>query len=686
MPPTIAARAAVQPLDVRDPGVLDALSDAIAILGADLRPRMLLGELGMRGGFSRADLTGRLADWVHQDDYGPIQAALDESRALPGLDVEVRARVRNDLDGWHTMTLAFRNLLDHPDVQGILVRVIDHTVFEREARWKTLVAESPIGICEIEADDTCVFVNHAFERLTGLSAGEALGGGWCAAIHPADLEAMRAQQRHAAQGGDAKPSKVRLTTTEGVMRWVSARWVPLRREDGSLSGFLGTLEDVTERQRLEERLEYDATHDRLTGLGSRALLVEELNAALGRARRSGQGIALLFIDLDGFKRVNDMLGHAAGDELLVHVAERLRGAVRDGDLCVRLGGDEFVVCCPDMDGVTPASTLADRLLATVSDPYDIHGHEVLIGASIGIASARGDDPLSADQLLSNADLATYRAKRLGRGRVELFDEGVRRQLAQGRRIARTVTRLLDEPRLPMLCTPIAQLSTGALMGFDCAVDWERAGLREGDAIEQVVEQAGIARALDVALVRTVVSQLAEWEAHPPGPIIPGLGITLTRSGALSPLFPGLVRDMLQRSNVTPTRCWIGVPEAAVAHDVDAASRGASALGELGLGVALRDFGSAVSSLQQLRTLPTPAITVAGPLVAAVNEAVDDVSGALLGAIVQYARALGRVVVATGVQSASHARRLHELGCDVGSGMAFGPTIRPDEVAEFLGRA
>jgi diguanylate cyclase (GGDEF)-like protein/PAS domain S-box-containing protein len=683
VPPAIAAGAVTPPLDVRDPDLIRALADTVAILGPDFRPRMLVGDIGVGAGFSRADLTTRLADWVNQEDYEPVVAALHRSQGRPGVDIEVRARVRNEVDGWHTMTIAFRNLLDHPEVQGYLVRAIDHTVFQREARWRTLVAESPIGICEVEPGDQCVFVNPAFAGLTGMSAEEALGSGWCRAIHPEDMETMRAQQRRAAEGAETQPSRVRLTTSDGVLRWVSARWVPLHRPDGSLSGFLGTLEDITERQHLEERLEYDATHDRLTGLGSRALLVEELNAALGRARRGGGGIALLFIDLDGFKRVNDMLGHAAGDELLVHVAQRLKSSVRDGDVCVRLGGDEFVVCCPDMEAVTQASMLADRLLATISDPYDIHGHDVLIGASIGIATARGDDPLSADQLLSNADLATYRAKRLGRGRIELFDEDLRRQLAQGRRIARTVTRLLEEPMLPIACTPIAQLETGTIVGFDCAVDWKRAGLRDGDVIGRVIEEAGIARALDVAMLRTITTQLAAWEATPPGPIIPGLGIALTASGALSPLLPELVRDTLARSGVNPLRCWIGVPEAAVAQDVEAAARVVTALADMGLWVALRDFGSAVSSLEQLRTLSSTTVTLAGPLVTSVRDTGDEVSTALLGAVVKYAQALGRIVVAGGVQDRTHAARLHELGCQFGAGAAFGPTIPPEQVEEFL---
>jgi len=686
--PEVAAVPAVDaqhpPLDVRDPDVLRALAGAVAILDVNLRSRLVLGDPGLEAGFGRShDLTTRMADWVHPDDHPAVGNALVECREVAGLETEVRVRVRNDLDGWHSQTLAFRNLLAHPEVQGIVVRVADHTVFEREARWRTLVTESPIGICEVDAEDRCVFVNPAFERITQVRAADALGSGWWRALHPGDVEKLRAQMQRAAGGVETMPAPLRLTTPEGELRWVSARWVVLRRADGEVTGFLGSFEDVTERRRLEERLEYDATHDRLTGLGSRALLVEELNATLARTRRGAGGVAVFFIDLDGFKRVNDMLGHAAGDELLVQVAQRLRGAIRDGDVCVRLGGDEFVVCCADMDSVTQSSMVADRLLAHVSEPYDVHGHEVEIGASIGIATARGEDPLSADQLLSNADVAAYRAKRLGRGRVELFGEDLRRELAQDRRIARTVARLLEEPRLPILCTPIAHLTTNAIVGFDCVVDWESTDLYAGEAIPKVVEEAGLSRALDAAMVRTVLAQLGEWESDPPGPSIPGLSMVLTPTCASSPAFAQVVRDMLVRSRVSPALCWIGVPESAVAHDFDAASRVVVALDALGIGVALRDFGSAVSSLEQLRTLPAGTLTIAGPLVAALQGADDEVSAALLGAIVKYARSLGRVVVANGVENGVQAELLRELGCEFASGTAFGPSLAAAQVRDFL---
>jgi diguanylate cyclase (GGDEF)-like protein/PAS domain S-box-containing protein len=678
------AGATTEPLDVRDPDVASALVDCVAILGSDLLPRVTFRRLTMRGGFARMEGSdATLDDWVHPDDRAAALDALLLSREQPGLAVEVQARVHNVTDGYHVMRLVFTNLLDHPDVQGIIVRASDETVFDREARWRTLVGESPIGIYEIDLEGRCSFVNPMFARLTNLSATDALGDGWSRAIHSDDLAAMNAAQRRAATANEACVSELRLPMPDGSTRWLRARSVPLRGHDGMMMGFLGTLEDVTEQHRLEERLEYDATHDRLTGLGSRALLVEEVGAALGRTRRGGRGVALLFIDLDGFKRVNDMLGHAAGDELLVQVATRLRNTLRDGDVCVRLGGDEFVVCC-DMESLAHSASLADRILAILSEPYDVHGHEMLVGASIGIATAQGEDPVSVDQLLSNADVAAYRAKRHGRGRVEVFDDELRRQLAQARRIARTVGRLLEKPRLPLLCTPIANLADFSVVGFDCAVDWAAAGLAHGDdVVARVAAEAGMSRALDLALVRTTLAQLAEWEQAPPGPIVPGLSVVLTRAGAVSPLLADLVRDMLARTQVPAALCWLGIPESAVAHDLDGATQMVVALDELGVGVSLRDFGSAVSSLEQLRRLPTRTMTLAGPLVAAAHESVDDAGIALLAAIVRYARALGRIVVALGVQDEAHAVSMRELGCSFASGPAFGPTVRPEEVSSYF---
>lgn len=674
------------PLDVRDPDVLTALADAVAIVDADFRLRCALGRLGPPTALAGSAVPGS-GEWIHPEDCAAVAAALQQSVDGPGTDVELPARLRAAADGWHGTTIVLRNLLDHPDVQGIIVRAVDHTVIEHGARWRTLVGESPIGIIELDREDRCVFANASFARITGMGEADALGTGWYHMLDLEDLATMRARRQHDTARGVASACELRIAGTEAEHGWVCLRSVPIRDDAGNVTGWLGTLEDLTERKALEARIEHDATHDRLTGLGSRALLVAQAGTALGRSRRSVRGVALLFIDLDGFKGVNDMLGHAAGDELLIQVAGRLHEATRDSDLCVRLGGDEFVVCCPDIDSLQIAEKVAGRLLARIGAPYDIHGHEVRITASVGIAGAQGDDPMSVEQLLSNADIAAYRAKHMGKARSVVFDDDLRRELAQRRKIARSVGRLLDQMRVPLQLMPIAELAHNTIVGFDCSVDWVRAEVREPLAmITQIVEETGMSRALDLAVVRTTLAQLSEWDHEPPAESIPRLGVRLTAAGAQSPLLPELVRDMIARTSAEPSRCWIGIPEAAVAHDLEATSQVASALEELGVGVALRDFGSAVSSLEQLRQLPAPTVTIAGPLVEAVagEDAEDLAAGvALLAAVVQYAKALGRIVVAFGVRDLAHAERLRELGFDFGSGPAFGPTMAPDQLRDFL---
>ena len=524
--------------------------------------------------------------------------------------------------------------------QGIEPAGFDAFATDDGSRWRALTHACPFGIVEVDAAGACTYANPAFARLTGFRSREDVPPDW---LHSGASTIVRV--------GD---------------RSVRVQWI-----DGEGGTRIGIFEDVTALLRVEEQLEYDSTHDRLTGLGSRALLEEELKTALARTRRGGRGVALLFIDLDGFKRVNDMLGHTAGDELLLQVAHRLRATVRAGDLCVRLAGDEFAVCCPDMDSVEQCTHLADRVLAAVQEPFDVHGHDLLISASIGIATAEGDDPVSGEQLLSNAGVAAYRAKRLGRGRIEVFDEKLRRRLAQGRRVVRAVGRIINEPRVPMLCTPVSRLSDGAIVGFDCGVDFASCGLQDGPGFDLVVGEAGMTEALDVAVIRTVLAHLAETDGV-------FMSVALRRGATPSPVLTELVHDMIVRSRVQPASCWIGIADSAVARDVVSAREVAESLRSLGVRVALRDFGSAMSSLEQLRQIPAHALTIAGSFV----ETGDDISFALLRALVDYAHAVGCVVVADGVRDAAEAARLLAAGCDLGIGPAFGPVVAAEDVRDF----
>ncbi len=910
-----------------------ALVDTVAILDADLRPRFMFPDHGLRAGFRRAgDTSTRLGDWVHPDDYGPIVAAFETCRRSPNTDVTVGARAKHDEDGWHVMTLAFRNLLDHPDVQGVLVRAIDHTVFEREARLRMLVAESPVGIYQLAIDGRCTFVNPQWCRLAGCRSEVALGFGWREFLHPDDLLVFDDQLQRAVSDGASFVGEFRFRHADGLDVWVSAHATPLVDHHGTVTGYLGTvedvtsrrlmadlvaandervrrllessndivvvidehglltycspaaervlgrrpedhvgrpvyellhpddvrwvseliglavqypgpfppeqlrvkhadgswreveitttnlmsdsavggllvnvrdlterrraaarlheaearfeqvfehatvgihvldcesrflrvnratclmlgsaeqyllestlfsfvhpddlesvteahrtllagerssysltlrlrrfdgewiwgrasasvvrddgglplhlvsqIEDVTEQHHLAERLAYDATHDRLTGLASRPVLFDHLDRGLARVRRGGTEVAVLFIDLDGFKRVNDTLGHAVGDDLLIQVAQRLRGCVRGSDVVVRLGGDEFVIYCAELQSAHVANELAERVLEVIAQPFVVDGHELSISGSIGIATARGDEPISGEQLLSNADVASYRAKRRGRGRADTFDDDLRKELSERRRVVRTVSRLLEDDRLPLLLSPIVRLADRRVVGFDCELDWVRAGLHDAHAATRVFAETGMARAMDLALIQTTLELLARWEIERDADAVPGLSIALTPSTVLAPDFPNQVRELLGQYEARRDRCWLGVPEAALAQDLDGASRAVHAFCDLGVGVALRDFGAGVSSLEQLRRLPAKTVTFAGRLVDALAGE-DDVGTALVTSVLRFARALGRMTLATGVVAPSDAERLAQLGCDYGSGAAFGPARRPDDAA------
>jgi diguanylate cyclase (GGDEF)-like protein/PAS domain S-box-containing protein len=657
-----------------------ALADAVAILGPDHRPRIMLGRLGNYAGFGHLDdLTVRIGDWVHHDDYGLVLDALASSRRAPGVDIEVRVRVHNDHDGWHGMTLVLRNLLDHPDVQGTVVRAVDQTVFDREARWRTLVGESPIGIFELDLDDRCTFVNPAFQRLTGLNAHEALGDGWSSAIATQDVVRVSEQQRDAARTDNASACELRIIGPGGSARWVSMRSVPLREPDGRLTGFLGTIEDITERKGLEERLEHDATHDRLTGLGSRALLVEEMSAALARTRRGGPGVALLFIDLDGFKRVNDSLGHPAGDELLIRVAERIRSAVRTDDVVARLGGDEFVVCCLEVDDEETVTTIASRIVQQVQVPFRIAGKNAVISASVGIAFARGQfesrRPLAgSEELISRADLAMYHAKTTGRSRFVVFDDDMGSRAEEQLAIENALRLAVHRNELVLHYQPIIDLPTGCVVEMEALVRWNRPGhgLVMPDLFIPVAEASRLITAIDSQVVRTACSEAASWPDR-------SVSVSINLS-ALDLQYDEMVTAIssaLHSSGLAPGRLVIELTETTLMSDDLAVAANLARIESLGVRLAIDDFGTGYSSLSYLRRLPTQTIKIDRSFITPIGD--DDAAAAIVGAIITMAHAVGQRVVAEGVETAGQAARLKLLGCDSAQGYLYARP-QPAEIA------
>jgi diguanylate cyclase (GGDEF)-like protein/PAS domain S-box-containing protein len=435
-------------------------------------------------------------------------------------------------------------------------------------------------------------------------------------------------------------------------------------EENFLRGVANVLATALGRLRGEERMRYDALHDPLTGLANRALCRERLIHALARTGRDPGAACVLFIDLDDFKAVNDLYGHAAGDALLIGLARRLVATVRPADTVARLGGDEFVVVCEDIDEHT-AIALGGRLTEAIHEPLEIDGIEHRLSASIGIAlgAAGRRDP---DQLLNDADAAAYRAKAEGRGRVEVFDQRLRQHARERLRTAAALERALSLGQLRLVFQPIVRLDDHAVAGHEALLRWDSPGgvmSAPADFIPVAEESALIVEIGAWTLMQACHESVAAFGTADDGPFV---SVNLAGRQLAQPDLPALVADSLRGSGLPARRLRLELKERVLQAAPITARRNLEALRDMGVGLALDDFGTGYSSL---RDLPVHAVKIDRSFVAALVASRGD--AAIVAAIVSLARALGIDAIGEGVESEEQAARLRELGCPLAQGYLFG---------------
>jgi diguanylate cyclase (GGDEF)-like protein len=440
------------------------------------------------------------------------------------------------------------------------------------------------------------------------------------------------------------------------------------------------VELAMERHRAELRLSRAALHDALTGLPNRALFVDRLRQASSRVRRRGRSLAVLFLDLDGFKAVNDTLGHAAGDAVLVGVAERLAGVLRAGDTAARFGGDEFAILCEDIDGASQALAIAERLLAELSAPFDADGTDMRVGASVGIALAQD----GGEQLLREADAAMYRAKERGGG-LELFDDEGRVRMRRRAELRDALRRAITGGELQVHYQPRVRLSTGEVVGAEALVRWEHPerGLLQPAEFLPVAEETGLIVPLGGWVLGEATRQAARWAGRPGAPPLP-VSVNLTARQCSHPELVSDVRRALDAAGLDPALVRLEVAEGAVLGDFEARVAMLEALRGLGVGIAVDDFGAGPCSLATLQRLPVDVVTVDRSLVEGVERGGEP--AAVLGALVGLAHALGLSTVAEGVEASAQVDRLRALGCDAGQGFFFARPERAEALGGLLGVA
>ncbi len=441
---------------------------------------------------------------------------------------------------------------------------------------------------------------------------------------------------------------------------------------GSGSAVLVAVVDVTERKQAEARIAYMASHDALTGLPNRVLFHERLDELLARLARGGDHLAVHCIDLDHFKGVNDTLGHPIGDELLKIVAERLRGSLRDSDMVARLGGDEFaVVQCPLHDP-NEASSLANALIEIVSKPYEVQGHEFVVGASIGIALAPGDGE-EADALLRNADMALYRAKAEGRGTAHFFEPEMDRRIQARRMLELDLRKAFANGEFELFYQPLIQLDTNAVSGFEALLRWhhpERGMIAPGEFIP-LAEDIGLIVPLGEWVLRTACAEAMRWPAEFK------VAVNLSPAQFRSRGVVKAVMTALAYSGLSAARLELEITETVLLGETESNLATLHQLRELGVRISMDDFGTGYSSLSYLRCFPFDKIKIDRSFVSELSERPDCV--AIIRAVAGLGLSLGIATTAEGVETAEQLERVRAEGCTEVQGYLFSP---PRPVSEL----
>ncbi|HEY1736367.1 MAG TPA: EAL domain-containing protein, partial [Methylovirgula sp.] len=436
--------------------------------------------------------------------------------------------------------------------------------------------------------------------------------------------------------------------------------------------------DITERKRAEARVAYMAHHDALTSLPNRILLRLRMNDMLTRMQRNGSAAAALCIDLDNFKAVNDTLGHPFGDLLLQAVAERLRSLLREHDTVARLGGDEFAILQSDVTQPEQVSALAQRLLKVIGEPFDLEGHQITVGASIGIALAPGDasDP---DRLLKNADMALYRAKADGKGTFRFFEAEMDARVQKRLRLEMDLRAALHTNALKVYYQPIVDLSSGSVTGFEALIRWPHAerGMIPPAEFIPVAEEMGFIAQIGAFVLDRACTDAARWPDHIK--IAINLSALQFRHGNLL----AIVMAALRNSGLPAHRLELEITESVLLEKSDNMLETLKALRALGVRISMDDFGTGYSSLSYLRSFPFDKIKIDRSFVRDLSVNAD--SQAIVRAIVGLGKSLGMTITAEGIEEEAHVARLRAEGCNEGQGFLFSQARPANEVEEMLRR-
>jgi diguanylate cyclase (GGDEF)-like protein/PAS domain S-box-containing protein len=552
-----------------------------------------------------------------------------------------------------------------------------------EERFSSLVQHASDLITVLDADATVVYQSPSIERVLGYAPEDIVGTRFDRLLDRDEKSRLLHLLADGAAyaGSDTEVLECSLRHRDGTLRQFEVLHTNLL-QDEAVRGIVLNSRDVSERKAFEEQLAHQAFHDPVTNLANRALFAERVRHAVARSRRENNGLAVIFMDLDDFKTINDSLGHAAGDEVLMEVAKRLATSIRSSDTATRFGGDEFAILLEDIESAQEAADTAERILESLTEPLRLDQKELVVRSSLGISVIEGEAPADADELIRNADAAMYIAKRDGKGGYRLFEPAMHEGVLARLELRADLQRAIVTDQLELYYQPVIRLDNGGVCGVEALLRWRHPerGIVGPDEFVPLAEEMGLIVPIGRWVLREGCRQAKLIQDTLPADPPLTMSINLSVKQLQHSDIVADVRDALEQSGLPPETLTLEITETVMMTDTDLAVQRLQELRALGVRLAMDDFGTGYSSLSYLSRFPVDVLKMDRSFLAA--GASPEASG-LATAVVALGQTLNLEVVAEGIEFSEQWETLRELGCGLGQGFYFARPMQADDAVEYL---
>ncbi|MGH2705819.1 MAG: sensor domain-containing protein [Actinomycetota bacterium] len=686
-----AERAAVKQGEDRFGALVQYASDVVVVVGVEGAITYLSPSAERLFGYSPEEMVGMNgSDLVHPDDL-PITVACFGRAREPRSRSQGEYRVRNRHGSWRWVETVFTNLVTEPAVSGYVLNSRDVTerrlAEEARRRSEDQLARAQelakLGRWEWQLEGDRLTWSEEIDRIFGAEPGhiEPSYEAFLRGVHDEDRALVDEIIRRAIATGSAFEFEARFVRMDETVRIVSARGQVRRDHRGTPTELFGIALDITDRTALEEQIRHRALHDPLTDLGNRALFLDRVGHTLQRRPSEGRQIAVLFVDLDNFKTINDSLGHTSGDLVLVEVARRLRTCMRPADTIARLGGDEFALLVEEVGDLANAERIAERIREALRPPFHLQGREVYMQASVGIAYAEPGAG-GGEELLRNADIAMFAAKRGGRGGHAVFHHGMHAEALDRLELEADLRVALRRDELLLEYQPIVVLADGRLAGAEALVRWEHP--RRGRLLPAVfiplAEETGLIHALGKWVLARACGEAAGWSSAPDGSrlyvSVNVSSLQFNGEGLLESVTTALRESGLPASSLT-----LEITESVLMERTERTHQKLRALSDLGIHVAIDDFGTGYSSLSYLGLFPVDVLKIDRAFVVDVAKGYEE--AAVARAVVSLAGHFRMETLAEGIEEPEQAAALRNLGCALGQGYLYARPLGAEAFRAFI---